>query len=57
MLGVPAEDFEVVGDALVQVEVRVDDLLDHVIDLLVEGKAHVLAGVRPRARIKDGVGV
>ena len=39
----------VVGDALVELEVRVDDLLDHVLDLLVEGEPHVLARVDPRA--------
>ena len=35
----------VVGDSFVEVEVRVDDVLDHLLDLVVESEAHVLAGV------------
>ena len=45
----------VVGDALVEVEVRVDDLLDHVLDLLVEGEPHVLARVHPRRGVERRV--
>ena len=45
----------VVGDALVEVEVRVDDLLDDVLDLLVEGEADVLAGVDPRRGVERRV--
>src|ERR1019366_8562551 len=45
----------VVGDPLVEGEVGVDDLLDHVLDLLVEGEAHVLTRVYPRCRIERGV--
>ena len=32
----------VVGDPLVEVEVQIDDLLDDLLDLVVEGDAHVL---------------
>jgi hypothetical protein len=35
----------VVGDALVEVEVGVDDLLDDLFDLVVEREPYVLAGV------------
>ena len=45
----------IVRDALVQLEVRVDDVLDGVLDLLVEGQAHVLPRVDPRAGVEPRV--
>jgi len=47
----------IVGDALVEVEVAVDDLLDHALDLLVEGEPHVLARVGAGRRVEGGVAV
>ncbi len=47
----------IVGDALVEIEVRIDDLLDHVLDLALEGQAHVLAGVRAGARVERPIRV
>src|SRR5262249_49841003 len=45
----------IVGDALVELEVRVDNFLDYLLDLLVEGKAHVLARVDPGSGIERRV--
>src|ERR1700733_920167 len=45
----------VVGHALVEVEVRIDDLLDYVLDLLVEGEPHVLPRVGPGCCVKRSV--
>ena len=47
----------VVGDALVEIEVGVDDLLDGVLDLLVEGEADILAGIDARGGVEGGVAV
>jgi len=47
----------VVGDALVQVEIRVDDLLDDVLDFLIKGEVDVLAGIRPGTGVKGVVAV
>lgn len=45
----------IVGDALVELEVRVDDLLDHLLDLLVEGEPHVLPCIDARCGIERDV--
>src|SRR5712692_8681860 len=45
----------VVGDPLVELEIGVDDLLDDVLDLLIEGEAYVLPRVDPRGGIERGV--
>lgn len=47
----------VIGDAPVEIEVGIDDLLDHLLDLLVEREADVLAGVDSRAGVESGVGI
>ena len=47
----------VVSDALVQVEVGVDDLLDHLVDLVIESQAHVFARVDPRRGVERGITV
>ena len=47
----------VVGDPLVEVEVRIDDLLDDLLDLVVEGQPDVLAGVHACRGIKCRVPV
>ena len=52
-----AAEVGVVGDALVEVEVGLDDLLNLVLDLGVEGQPDVLAGVHPRAGVEAGVAV
>ena len=48
-------EISVVGDALVEVEVRVDDLLDHLLHLVVEGEADVFAGVDARGGVEGAV--
>src|SRR5437870_10139955 len=45
----------IVGDALVELEVGVDDFLDHLLDLLVEGQAHILPRIGPRRSIERRV--
>ena len=45
----------VVRDPLVEVEIRVDDLLDDVLNLLVERQTDVLARVHPRRRVERRV--
>ena len=50
----PAE-VGVVGDALVQVKVGFDDLLDLVLELGIEGQPHVLARVHTGAGVEAGV--
>ena len=47
----------VVGDSLVEHEVRVDDFLDDVFDFVVERKTDILAGVDPGAGIERRVSV
>src|SRR5271167_1392267 len=37
----------IVRDPLVELEIGIDDLLDHVLDLLVEGQPHILPRVGP----------
>ena len=39
----------IVGYALVQIKVGIDDLLDHLLDLVVEGQAHVFARIHSGA--------
>ncbi len=45
----------VIGDPLVEIEIGIHDLLDHVLDLLVEGEPDVLAGIDPGRRVECGV--
>jgi len=45
----------IVRDALVEVVVRLVDLLDIVLDLWVEGETHIFPGVDARARVEGGV--
>lgn len=45
----------VVRDALVQVEVRVNDLLTHVLHFLVKGEPHVFVSVHARRGIHGGI--
>jgi hypothetical protein len=44
-----------VGDAAVELEVALDDLLDLVLDLGVEGETHVLPGVDAGAGVEAGI--
>src|SRR5262249_60117403 len=45
----------VVGDALVEVEVGVDDFLDDMLDLLIESEPDVFPRVDPRRRVERGI--
>ena len=45
----------VVRYPLVEVEVRVHDVLNHLLDLVIEGQPHVLAGVHAGGRVERRV--
>ena len=45
----------VIGDALVEIKVRLHDVLDHILHLLIEGEPHVLAGIHPRCVIETHI--
>jgi len=55
VVGERAAELRVIRDPLVELEVRLDDLLDHVLELLVEGEPNVLPGVHPGAGIQGRV--
>ena len=45
----------IVGDTLVQIKVGIDDLLDHLLDLVVEGQPHVFARIHSCCGIERGI--
>lgn len=47
----------VIGDALVQIEIRIDDFLDDCLDLVIKGKAHILPRVDSSGGIQRGIAV
>jgi hypothetical protein len=45
----------VVGDPLIEIEIRIHDLLDRVLDLVIEGQADILTGIDPGTRVEADV--